>query len=187
MSIARLTLTLASLAALGGFAGCSTQQLQAMNQQLAAVNQSMAAATAPVGPPMPQPTAAQQQQLLAQINQPQAQAQIQTAVQQAGPTIQKVVQFMACYPGWNPDRYLTQYFAPGGAVDMAPPIKGMRYAPAGQCLDIVRMDNWQMPALNALKFRVVYSSPASGESATENITFQREGASTWLLRSIAAY
>lgn len=181
------SLTLIGAVAVVGLASCSTQQLQAVNSQMAAINQSMAAVTAPVGPPMPQPTAAQQQQLLAQINQPQAQAQIQAAVQQAAPTIQKVVSFMACYPGWNPNRYLTQYFAPGGSIDMAPPLKGMRYAPAGQCLDVVRMDNWQMPALNALKFRVVYSSSVSGESATENMTFQREGASTWLLRSIAAY
>jgi hypothetical protein len=185
MRIARLTLTLASLAALGGIAGCSTQQLQAMNQQLAAVNQSMAAATAPAGPPMPQPTAAQQQQLLAQINQPQTQAQIQTAVQQAGPTIQKIVQFLACYPGFDPGKYLGEYNAPNGTIRaLMGPLPTMRYAPKTMCVNVVRMDNWQMPALNALSFRVVYQSSVSGETYSQGMTFQRQPDGTWMYLNV---
>ncbi|MBN2690784.1 MAG: hypothetical protein JXR43_02850 [Burkholderiaceae bacterium] len=185
MRAVRLPLKLTGIAFIVSLAGCSTQQLQAMNQQMAAINQSMAVATTPAGPPMPQPTAVQQQQLLAQINQPQAQAAIQTAVQQAGPTIQKIVQFLACYPGFDPGKYLGEYNAPGGTIrGLMGPLPSMRYAPKTMCVNVVRMDNWQMPALNALSFRVVYQSSVSGETYSQGMTFQRQPDGTWMYLNV---
>ncbi len=58
---------LVCLAATVSVQGCSTAQLQGFNQQLASLNNGIASAANP-GPPMPQPTAAQQQQLLAQLS-----------------------------------------------------------------------------------------------------------------------
>ena len=133
---------------------------------------------------MPQPTAAQQQQLMAQINQPQTQAAIQTAVQQASPNIQKVVQFLACYPDFNPGKYLQQYAAPSSNIrGIMGPLPTMRYAPKTQCVNIDRMDGWQMPALNALKFRTVFLSPVSGESSSTWMTFVKQPDGAWLYSS----
>lgn len=163
--------------AVTGLAGCSTQQLQGMNQQLAGINQSMV----PGELPMPQPTAAQQQQLLSQINHPQTQVQMQTALQQASPIIRKVVQFLECFPG-DPGNYLEQYAAPGSSIGGWPsPLMVMNNAPKTMCVNVVRMDDWQMPALNALSFRVVYQSSVSGETDIEHYTFQRQPDGTWLL------
>ena len=163
--------------AVTSLAGCSTQQLQAMNQQLPGINQSMV----PAGPPMPQPTAAQQQQLLSLLNHPQTQAQIQTALQQASPAIKKIVQFLACFPG-DPGNYLEQFAAPGNTLVGYPsPLMVMKYAPKTMCVNVVRIDDWQMPALNALSFRVVYQSSVSGETDIEHYTLQRQLDGTWLL------
>lgn len=47
-----------------------------------------------------------------------------------------------------------------------------------------RMDNWQMPALDALSFRVVYQSSVSGETYSQGMTFQRQPDGAWMYLNV---
>jgi hypothetical protein len=178
-----ITTTFATACVLASLAvqGCSTQQLQGFNQQLADLNQGLAPSEN-LAPPMPQLTVAQQQQLLAQINQPQTKLQLRVAVQQAAPTIQKVLQFLACSSNINPGHYLTQY-STRSAVYVTP-ISQMKYASNTQCLTVERIDGWKMPALNALSFRVLYMSPISGEGVRQQMTMIKEPSGIWLFTTV---
>ncbi len=170
----------ACLAATVSVQGCSTAQLQGFNQQMANLNNGTASVANP-GPPMPQFTAAQQQQLLSQINQPQTQLALRVAVRQAAPTMQKVLQFLACYPGLNPQKYLQQYVVPNDVVAIFySPMSRMRYASKSQCVNITRIDGWRMHALNAFSFSVVYTSALSGEDATMQYAMVKGADGTWL-------
>ncbi|MDO4250739.1 MAG: hypothetical protein Q4C68_04435 [Moraxella sp.] len=42
----------------------------------------------------------------------------------------------------------------------------LQYHPKNQCVSVKNIGNWQMPAKNALTFRVIYHSDISGETAT---------------------
>lgn len=139
------------------------------------------ASVANPGPPMPQFTAAQQQQMLSQINQSQTQLQLRSAVAQARPTIQKVLQFLACYPGYDAIKYLQQYAAPNamGTVFVAV-MSQMQYASKSQCLNITRIDGWRMNALNAFSFSVVYTSALSGEDVTQSYLMVKGADGKWL-------
>ena len=171
---------LVCLAATVSVQGCSTAQLQGFNQQLASLNNGIASAANP-GPPMPQLTEAQQQQLLAQLNQPQTHLALRTAVRQAAPTMRKVLQFLACYPGLNPQKYLQQYVVANDAVTLFyPPIARMRYASKSQCVNITRIDGWRMNALNAFSFNVVYTSALSGEDVTMQYAMVKGADGAWL-------
>lgn len=178
-----LLMAVACLAATVSVQGCSTAQLQGFNQQLASMNNGIASVANP-GPPMPQFTAAQQQQLLSQINQQQTQLPLRAAVSQAGPTMQKVLRFIACYPGLNPEKYLQQYVAANQVVTIfEAPMSLMHYASKSQCVNITRIDGWRMNALNAFSFSVVYTSALSGEDVTQQYAMVKGADGTWLFTS----
>jgi len=169
-------LNIATIAVSFALTGCTAEQLRSVNQQIANLNRTLS------GPIMPQPTAAQQQQIISAINQPQSNQKIQQAISEAEPVIQKFIQFLACYStDHNPSRYLIQYSAPNASFSsLVTPFSGMQYAPRNMCLDVVRMDNWNMPALNALEFRTIFQSSVSGESSSRTFTFQKQPNGEWL-------
>lgn len=62
------------------------------------------------------------------------------------------------------------------------PISGMQYAPRNQCLTVMRIGGWTMPAKNALHFTIVYQSDVSGENKISQVEMQKEDG-VWLVVS----
>ncbi len=95
--------------------------------------------------------------------------------------MRKVLQFLACYPGLNPQKYLEQYVAPHVVVAIFDPtIAWMKYASKSQCVNITRIDGWRMNALNAFSFSVVYTSALSGEDLTRQYAMVKGADGVWL-------
>lgn len=62
------------------------------------------------------------------------------------------------------------------------PISGMQYAPRNQCLTVMRIGGWAMPAKNTLSFTIVYQSDVSDENKISQVEMQKEGG-VWLVVS----
>lgn len=177
--------------AAAGLAGCASE-LHQVNQSLAAVNQALAASSQPRtmqntmnGPAIPKPTSAQSQALQSQRSLGNVDTSIAATRQEAWPTIEKLIGFVACYPQYNAARYLHQYLIPNAYIlEVAVPMNSMNYHPKTQCVSIARMDNWSMPARNALAFRTVYVSESSGESQSYNYEMVKQPDGAWLYRRV---
>jgi len=64
------------------------------------------------------------------------------------------------------------------------PIFNMRHHNKNRCVGVRAIDQWSMPALNVLQFRVVYFAEDSGEAANFFIQFKLSDGGAWLLSSI---
>ncbi|MCY1278085.1 hypothetical protein D9M70_268050 [compost metagenome] len=184
------TLILPSLLLL--LSGC-TNQLQQVNKTLSDVNGALAslngtsgtAAGQPSpagGQAFPQPSPVQVEALNSQLRSPTPDQTLLATRQDASATIEKVIAFISCYPEWSPGRYLEPYLMPGASHNVLAPMNGMRYHPKDQCLKVARMDNWSMPARNALAFRTVYASDISGESKSFSYEVVRQLDGAWLFK-----
>lgn len=60
----------------------------------------------------------------------------------------------------------------------------MKYHDRNNCVSARTMDQWSMPALNALRFRVVYFAEDSGETVNFQYEFKRGQDGSWKLDSI---
>lgn len=171
--------------------GCANE-LQQVNQSLMAVNQALATPAqsrtsqyAPAGARLPAMTAAQLQTLQAHKLSANTDAALTAARHEAWPVIEKVIGVVSCYPEWNPSRYIGQYLAPGmNSMEVAAPMHTMNYHPKTQCVSVARMDNWSMPARNAIAFRAVYLSDSSGESKSFNYELVKQPDGAWLYRRV---
>jgi hypothetical protein len=160
--------------------GC-TEHLKHINQTLEGVTgvRGGGSAQPPSGPRLPHPTPAQIEALQNQLTVKNADGLVSSARQEAWPTIQRVIGFVACYPGYDGERYLGQYRAPNNGSIWGV-MASLHYHPKSQCLTVVRLDNWSMPARNALAFRAVYISEASGEGRDRTYELVKQPDGAWL-------
>ncbi|MBR3481987.1 MAG: hypothetical protein IKH45_03750, partial [Neisseriaceae bacterium] len=126
----------------------------------------------------PRPTA-EQQLKIDNLAFKASNAQIQRAIAEAKPNIQKMLRMTSCFNadglkviGTSDSTYSLNN--PGSIGDF-------RYHPKDKCLDVVRVFGWKMPARNALEFYVVYSSEISGETYKAHIEMRHEDGE-WLVR-----
>ena len=110
----------------------------------------------------------------------------------AMPNIKKVISLHRCMKTSDSLRMLNFHAVPG--VDF----KGEMYAGYGypnstahtkyhdrnHCIAARTMDQWSMPSLNALQFRVVYFAEDSGETVNFQYGFKRAEDGSWKLSSI---
>lgn len=96
------------------------------------------------------------------------------AIEEAKPLIQKVVSMHRCLkdnkglrqlnfdavPGTDMMRYVNPYWPKTGL-----PIENMKYHDNNKCLRAQTLDQFSMPAMNALLFRAIYFADDSGETA----------------------
>lgn len=165
-------------------------QLQEINRSLANTNAALADANRSLraGPAQlptkgPSPSEAQVRAIQAQITAKQNDALLRAAIDEARPNIQTVITFLSCYPGWDAGRYLGQYLTPeANQQDVLAPMPMMKYHQKAHCLTVNRMDGWGMPARNALVFRVLYLSDASGESRAFRYELVKQADGAWLFR-----
>lgn len=180
------TRTLVALIAALGLTGC-VATLKDVNQGLSGINQSLAAVTGtpmqnnqriPLIPRGPQPTPEQQAALLQALQSNLSDKRISAALAEATPTIKTVIEKRAC----GTVDGVGIYAAPGkGRWDFIPsPMEVTRYHNKGACMTVARIHGWQMQALNALSFEVVYLAEDSGESTKQAHQLVKQPDGAWL-------
>jgi hypothetical protein len=180
------TRILASLVAALALAGCA-DTLKDVNQGLAGLNQSLAAVTGTpvptaqrmaVAPRAPQPTAEQQAALMRALQANFADKRLTAAVAEATPNIKAVIEKRAC--GAMDGAGI--YSAPGkNWGDFFPsPMVATRYHNRGACMTVARIHGWQMQAMNALSFEVIYLADDSGESAKQAHEVVKQPDGAWM-------
>lgn len=190
----KLTPLLLACMGIAGLSGCAGE-LQQVNSTLAGVNKILAVPTQGTsttnqttdlssanGLATAQPTQAQTQALESQLRTPSTDKNLLTARAEAEPTIKKVISTLACFPDMNPGKYLGPYLMEGVSYSVLAPMSGMHYHPHEQCLNVARLDNWSMPAKNAIAFRGVYVSGPSDESKEYRYELVKQPDGAWLFK-----
>lgn len=111
-------------------------------------------------------------------------AKLRALIADAAPTIQEFIGKFSCLAATNDfpklSRMFTIYAAPGKYLVPIPPMNQTPYHNKNTCLNVARIQAWQAPALNALKFEVVYLAEDSGESTKTNHEMVRQPDGVWL-------
>lgn len=111
------------------------------------------------------------------------------AVEEALPTIKKIIALHQCMKNKDGLRQMNFYAVPG--VDMTRvvstyaghfPMERMQFHDRNKCLRVQSMDQFSMPALNALLFRAVYFADDSGETSNFLYLFMRADDGSWQIK-----
>ncbi len=112
----------------------------------------------------------------------------------AMPNIKKVISLHRCMKSEDNMRLLNFYAVTGRNFDTSKSSHGswsfpnskdnMKYHDRNNCIAARTMDQWSMPALNALRFRVVYFAEDSGETVNFQYEFKRVEDGSWKLDSL---
>jgi hypothetical protein len=121
---------------------------------------------------------------------------VAVAMEEALPTIQKVLSIHQCIKEWQSLRQLNVFAVPG--LDMTQRSSGMfgpsygfpnsqnymKFHDRNKCVSVTTVDGWSMPALNALLFRAVYFAEDSGETVNFLYMFKKVDDGSWKLSQI---
>ncbi len=181
-----------------GLSGCA-QDLAKFNQDLAALNQALA------GGGGSQPGGAQTGGMAMAVKPDASHSKpiqmvvpndkrTSLAIDEALPNIKKILSIHQCIKDWQSLRQMNFYAVSG--VNMAQKNGGMgdwefpnnssvmKYHDNNKCVSVSAIDQWSMPALNALNFRAVYFADDSGETANFAYHFKKTDDGSW---KIAAF
>lgn len=177
-----------------GLSGC-VKELAKINNDLASLNHALA------GESKPQANAVASggtQNDVAMAAQPEAgqskpvqlivpsDKRVVVAIDEALPTIKKILAIHQCVKNDESMRQMNFYAVPG--VDMAKygygwgfpnSTKYMNYHDRNKCVSVSTIDQWIMPALNALQFRAVYFADDSGETVNFTYIFTKVDDGSW--------
>lgn len=175
-------------------AGC-VEQMQQLNRDLAAANAALAGGQGQTGSFAKPGT-------MAIANQTGKETQTQLivptdprtreAMDAALPTIKKVLAIHQCIkiedgmlqlnywavPGVNPSSGWLPY------ATFPDSTRYMKYHDRNKCVSVRAIDNWAMPALNALQFRAVYFAEDSGETVNFGYLMKKVDDGSWKLQSL---
>ncbi|MBH9576892.1 hypothetical protein [Inhella proteolytica] len=101
------------------------------------------------------------------------------------PTLAQFVERMACISTFSAVSTLDEFAAAGVSFRtkvIQAPMPKMKYHDSNQCLDVLRVQGWTMPADNALQFEVAYKAADSGEVAKSSHEVVRQPDGSWLFR-----
>ncbi len=175
---------------LGAFslAGCKqameqlNRDLDNLNQGLASASQTRMSAAKPgtIASPAAQTT---QIQLIVPNDE-----RTKAAMDAALPTIKKVLAIHQCIKVDDGMLQLNVYGLPGVSMErweLGYPNNSrfMKYHDRSKCVSIRAIDNFVMPALNALNFRVVYFAEDSGETVNFGFQMRKAEDDRWLISS----
>lgn len=115
---------------------------------------------------------------------------VATAIDEALPIVKKVLAIHQCIQNWESQRQLNVFAVPG--TNMAPgggfsetsfPNNAvvMKFHNRNKCVGVTTLDQWAMPALNALQFRAVYFADDSGETVSFLYLFKKMEDGSWKL------
>lgn len=104
------------------------------------------------------------------------------------PVIKKVISLNRCMKNEDSLRLLNFYAVPGKSFELhwnyLNSKNYLKYHDFNNCIAARTMDQWSMPALNVLRFRVVYFAEDSGETVNFQYEFKRVEDGSWKLDSI---
>lgn len=169
-----------------GLSGC-VKEMAKINNDLASLNHALAGGSKPQANAV---ASGGTQNDVAMAAQPEAgqskpvqlivpsDKRVAAAIDEALPTIKKILAIHQCVKDHESLRQMNFYAVPG--VDMSnrpydgyryhfPNSPDMKYHDQNKCVSVSTIDQWIMPALNALQFRAVYFADDSGE--TDNFTY----------------
>jgi len=109
------------------------------------------------------------------------------AIDEALPTIKKILAIHQCIKDYESLRLMNVYAVPGVNMashmgfqyDFYPNSGNMKYHDKNKCVSVSALDQWTMPALNALNFRAVYFAEDSGETVNFAYQFKKMGDGSW--------
>jgi hypothetical protein len=113
---------------------------------------------------------------------------VAVAMNEALPIIKKVLGIHQCLNDSAGLRQMNFYAVPGtditaGRVNPYGRLVGlpmnMEYHDKNKCLSVQTLDQWSMPALNALQFRAVYFADDSGETVNFLYLFKKVDDGSW--------
>lgn len=114
---------------------------------------------------------------------------VAAAMEEAMPTIKKVLGIHQCIKEFESLRQLNFHAVPGADMTRMEdnrwsfPNKvgqyGMKYHDQNKCVSITTIDQWSMPALNALLFRAIYFADDSGETVNFLYLFKKVDDGSW--------
>lgn len=181
------TLTLVSLTFF--MSGCNAT-LEKINKDLEALNAALSTGLPTqtggqnVQPTLAQPSQGEQVIQLVLTNHKAT----NTAIEAATPVIKTILAIHQCISNERGLLFLNKYAMPGVNMvsnwDLARYPNNsflLRYHDYNKCVDIRSVDQFSMPALNALNFRVVYFASDSGETVNFFFRMRRIDDGSWLL------
>jgi hypothetical protein len=180
----RLSGTIALLATLSACA----PQLQQLNKDLSALNQSLAGVSAPnttaIMPVAAQSGSEQATQLILPSD-----SKTREAIDAALPTVKKVLATHQCIKTGSGMLQLNFLSTPGvshddGAWNYPNSNWYVKYHDRNKCMNVRAIDQWTMPALNALQFRAVYFAEDSGETVNFSYLMKRMDDGSWKLQKL---
>lgn len=127
-------------------------------------------------------TAAQQNKISKEIAKKTAQKDLQTKILEASSIIQQFLEKNSCINTISANNTRLIYFAANSPQGIAPMLfsSSMHYHNKEQCVTVSRVSGWASPALNALRFEVVYLADDSGEVVKQNNEVVKQPDGEWL-------
>ena len=127
-------------------------------------------------------TAAQQNKIANELAKKPAQKDLQTKISEASTIIQQFLEKNSCIKTNSANSSKLIYFAPNSPQANAPMLYGgsMHYHNKEQCVNVARVSGWTSPAINALRFEVVYLADDSGEVVKQNNEVVKQPDGEWL-------
>lgn len=117
---------------------------------------------------------------------------VAAAIDEALPTIKKILAIHQCVKNSDSLRQMNFYAVPG--ADMARQdsytlnfpnnIYMLKYHDQNKCVSVSTIDQWAMPALNALQFRAVYFADDSGETVSFQYLFKKVDDGSWKIAEL---
>jgi len=160
-----------------------TSTLKDINSGLSTVNSTLNGQSTSQSNNYATPTQAQQQKIQSSLAYKVQDNDINNAVTEASPIISEFIGMNSCITGYN-GSMLNRYAAPGKLFPnnnyTGAPAPQMRYHNKAACVSLLRIQGWEMPTKNALRFEVSYISDASGEVVKANNEVVKQPSGEWL-------
>ena len=164
----------------------ATQSSSAPLQQAIApvVGTAVSAASTPKRYPNTAPiTSAQVERISAEFLKNVTDASMKTRATEAMPRIKEVLERLSCAQGIDAG-WMLAYAVPGAPFGFGSalgyPMRKVPYHNQNACLTVTRIHGWTSPALNALRFEVVFLAEDSGESAKTALEIIKQPDGQWL-------
>lgn len=168
-----------TIAAAESFADSSSTNTVALNDANQAVNSNSVPRQLPG---IAMITAAQQIKIAKELAKKPAQKDLQAKIAEASTIIQQFLEKNSCIKTNSANSSKLIYFAHNSPQANAPMlyVSSMHYHNKEQCLNVARVSGWTSPALNTLRFEVVYLAEDSGEVVKQNNEVVKQPDGDWL-------
>jgi len=126
-------------------------------------------------------TSEQQQAIERAIPKTAPNERIRKLVTEASPAIAVFIERLSCLANSTGARALNEYAAPGtNFASRGYPMVNTHYHDRSACMTVLRVQGWNAPANNALRFEVVYKADDSGETVKETHEAIKQPDGVWL-------